>query len=115
MIDQIQIQQVILNLVRNSVEALRQMPQREIAFRTAVSEDGFVEVVISDTGPGLPPEILDRLFQPFVTTKPNGTGIGLSISRSIIEAHGGRLSTVPNPACGATFRFTLPVAGHDGG
>jgi two-component system, LuxR family, sensor kinase FixL len=110
MIDQIQIQQVILNLVRNSVEALRQMPRREIAFRTAVSDDSFVEVVISDSGPGLPPEILDRLFQPFVTTKPNGTGIGLSISRSIIEAHGGRLSAVDSPAGGAAFRFTLPIA-----
>jgi two-component system sensor kinase FixL len=113
MIDQIQIQQVILNLVRNSVEALRQMPRREIAFRTAVS-DSFVEVVISDSGPGLPPEILDRLFQPFVTTKPNGTGIGLSISRSIVEAHGGRLSAVDSPAGGAAFRFTLPIAEREG-
>jgi two-component system sensor kinase FixL len=110
MIDHIQIQQVILNLVRNSIEALRQMPLREIAFRTAMSDGGFVEVVISDTGPGLPPEVVDRLFQPFVTTKPNGTGIGLSISRSIIEAHGGRLSAVANPAGGAAFRFTLPIA-----
>ena len=114
MIDQIQIQQVILNLVRNSVEALRQVPRREIAFHTAVSDDGFVEVVISDSGPGLPPEILDRLFQPFVTTKPNGIGIGLSISRSIIEAHGGRLSTLDSPAGGAAFRFTLPIAEREG-
>ena len=96
--------------MRNSIDALRQMPRREIAFRTAVGEDGFVEIVISDTGPGLPPEILDRLFQPFVTTKPNGTGIGLSISRSIIESHGGRLAPVPSPGGGAAFRFTLPVA-----
>ena len=111
LIDQIQIQQVILNLVRNSVEALRAASRREIAFHTAVTNDGFVEVVISDSGPGLAPEIVDRLFHPFVTTKPNGTGIGLSISRSIVEAHGGRLSFLPSPAGGAAFRFTLPITG----
>jgi two-component system sensor kinase FixL len=110
MIDRIQIQQVILNLVRNSVEALRESPRRMIEFHTALGQAGLVEVVISDTGPGLPPEVLERLFQPFVTTKPNGTGIGLSISRSIIEAHGGHLSALSRPQGGAAFRFTLPLA-----
>ncbi|MFO1058159.1 MAG: PAS domain S-box protein [Dongiaceae bacterium] len=109
LIDRIQIQQVILNLVRNSVEAMHEAPRREIEFRTAVAAGGLVEVVISDTGPGLPAEVMERLFQPFVTTKPNGTGIGLSISRSIVEAHGGHLAPLPRDA-GAAFRFTLPMA-----
>jgi two-component system sensor kinase FixL len=114
MIDRIQIQQVILNLVRNSVEALRESPRREIEFRTGLAQAGLIEVAISDTGPGLPPEVLERLFEPFVTTKPNGTGIGLSISRSIIEAHGGHLAALPRPK-GAAFRFTLPIAEPTGG
>jgi two-component system sensor kinase FixL len=109
LIDRIQIQQVILNLVRNSVEAMHEAPRREIEFRTGLAAAGLIEVVISDTGPGLPAEVTERLFQPFVTTKPNGTGIGLSISRSIVEAHGGHLAPQPREA-GAAFRFTLPTA-----
>ena len=73
------------------------------------SDDELIEVGVSDTGPGLSEEVMSQLFQPFVTTKQMGMGIGLSISRSIIEAHGGRLQAVPNPEGGVTFRFGLPL------
>jgi two-component system sensor kinase FixL len=118
MIDPIQIQQVILNLVRNSVDALAQVDRKEIAIRSLKAEDGFVKMVVSDTGPGLAKEIGDKLFEPFVTTKASGMGIGLSISRSIIDAHGGRLWAEPNEGGGVSFQFTLPIAakaeGEDG-
>jgi two-component system sensor kinase FixL len=108
-IDRVQIQQVMINLLRNAVEAMQSSPRRELSVST--SADGeHVRVSVADTGPGLTPEIAATLFQPFITTKGNGLGIGLSICRSIVESHGGRLWTEPNERGGAIFHFRLPVA-----
>lgn len=107
--DAIQIQQVVFNLLRNGVDAMANSERREILVRTAAGAGGAVEVSVSDTGPGLQPEVEARLFMPFVTTKPNGMGIGLSICRSIIDAHDGRIWARPNPGGGATFAFALPA------
>jgi len=109
MIDKIQIQQVVINLVRNAVDVLADAPRREITIRTRRPAPDWVEVTVSDSGPGLPAAVAERLFEPFVTTKPQGMGIGLSISHSIIEGHGGSLGASANPGGGTTFRFTLPV------
>jgi PAS domain S-box-containing protein len=106
-IDRIQVQQVVLNLVKNAVEAVAACQRRELAIETS-ARDGGVQVTVRDTGPGLSPEVARRLFEPFVTDKPEGLGMGLSISRRIITAHGGRLWTEPNPEGGACFHFTLP-------
>jgi two-component system sensor kinase FixL len=110
-VDKIQIQQVVLNLVRNAVEAMAPMPERVLTIRTAAaSEPDFVEVTVSDTGPGLAQTVTEQLFQPFVTTKERGMGIGLSVCRSIVDAHGGRIWTMPNRGGGTVFAFTVPVA-----
>jgi two-component system sensor kinase FixL len=109
-IDKIQIQQVVLNLVRNAMEALIHSPVRDLTIGTAASFDDTVEVTVSDTGPGLAPVVAANLFQPFVTTKPKGMGLGLSICRSIIDAHGGRLWASANPNGGITFHFTVETA-----
>ncbi len=111
-IDKVQIQQVVFNLIRNSVEALSESDLREMSVSTARGEDGLAQVAVSDTGPGLAQKVIDQLFQPFVTTKEKGMGLGLSICRSIVEAHGGRLWATPNPVKGVTFQFTLPMAEH---
>jgi two-component system sensor kinase FixL len=95
--DRIQVQQVILNLMRNAIEAMQETTRRELTISTAEQPDGMVEICVSDTGPGVAPEIASQLFQPFVTTKPHGMGVGLSISRTIVETHGGRLWAAPNP------------------
>jgi two-component system sensor kinase FixL len=118
-IDKVQIQQVVFNLVRNSVEAMTESPPpRHLLVSTVPMEsaaDGaMAEVSVSDSGPGLAPEIQAQLFQPFQTTKAKGMGLGLSICRSIIDGHGGRLQAMPNPERGVTFRFTLPLADQDG-
>lgn len=106
--DRVQVQQVLVNLVRNAVEAMRSVQgQRVLTVRTTVSRS-MAEVSVSDTGPGIAPEIGERLFTPFLSTKTSGMGVGLSICRRIIEAHGGRLWLEPE-ARGADFRFTLPV------
>lgn len=107
-IDKIQIQQVVLNLVRNAVEALIESERREIVVRTA-REDGMAVVSVCDTGPGLADVVAKNLFQPFVTTKQKGMGLGLSICRAIVDAHGGRFWATPNPERGVTFSFTLPL------
>jgi two-component system, LuxR family, sensor kinase FixL len=107
-LDKVQVQQVLINLLRNAAEAMGETSRREIAIKTT-REDEFVSVSIADTGPGLPDAVRKRLFEPFVTTKETGLGIGLSICRTIIEAHGGRLWAETNSAGGATFRFRLPV------
>ncbi len=110
-IDRIQLQQVVLNLMRNAVDALEQAERRELVVSTAAADPGGgVEIAVADTGPGLAEEVVARLFQPFVTTKPGGMGIGLSICRSIVDAHGGTLRAEPTPGGGATFRITLPTA-----
>jgi C4-dicarboxylate-specific signal transduction histidine kinase len=105
--DRAQLQQVLVNLIRNSIEALAQSEQREIEITTVLLDDDTVEVAVADSGPGVAKELTGRLFEPFVSTKPTGMGLGLSICRSIVKAHGGRLTCEPNPSGGAVFRFTL--------
>lgn len=105
--DKIQIQQVLLNLMRNAIEAMEESARRQLLVSTRQIEDGMVEISVADTGPGIAPEISAQLFQPFVTTKPQGMGVGLSISRTIIEAHDGRLWVDPNEGGGSVFRLTL--------
>lgn len=106
--DRVQIQQVLINLMRNAMEAMRGSERRELTVRT-FADGKFVAVEVSDTGPGIADEIAEQLFTPFTTTKAGGMGIGLSISRRIIEAHGGTISVTRNEHGGATFRFTLPA------
>ena len=100
----------MLNLILNAVEALSGSSKtaRELLIRTELDGPGGVLVAVEDSGPGLTPESLDRLFDAFYTTKPGGMGMGLSICRSIIEAHGGRVWATPNLPHGAAFQFTLP-------
>ncbi len=110
-IDKVQVQQVAVNLLRNAIEAMTGSPRRELTITLEPAADGMVAVHIADTGPGIAPEIAARLFQPFVTTKAQGMGVGLWICRSIVEGHGGRLWAEPNPAGGTIFSFTAPGAG----
>ena len=107
LVDKVQIQQILLNLIRNSIEAMDQVARRELVIASRPL-GGFVEISVADTGPGIAPEIAAQLFQPFVTTKPLGMGVGLSISRSIIESHGGQIKCEPNKGGGTVFRFTAP-------
>lgn len=109
--DGIQIQQVILNLCRNGMEAMDACPigNRRLTIRTRRGRGNAVEITVDDTGPGLAPEIGNDLFEPFITTKPDGMGIGLSICRSIVVAHGGILSAKSSKETGTTFQFTLPT------
>ena len=108
LIDKVQIQQVVVNLMRNAIEAMELSHRRELTISAAMNEDGTVVISIVDTGPGIAPEVAARLFQPFVTTKAQGMGVGLSICRSIVEAHNGKLWAEPNPDGGTVFRFTVP-------
>ena len=108
-LDKTQIQQVVVNLVRNAIDVLRDAERRVLIVRTADNGGEAEEVAVIDSGPGIAPEVAERLFQPFVTSKKDGMGIGLAVSRTIIEAHGGRLWSEPNPGGGAVFRFRLPI------
>ena len=112
LVDKIQIQQVLINLIRNGIEAMQSVERRELTVVTA-ADVGFAQVSVLDTGPGLSVEVANRLFTPFVTTKAKGMGIGLTISQSIVEAHGGRIWAVPNGGGGAAFHFQLPIMNPD--
>jgi C4-dicarboxylate-specific signal transduction histidine kinase len=109
--DRVQLQQVLLNLIVNACDAMSAIAADERALTIATARDGAdaVQVSIADRGPGIAVDMLDRLFQPFVTTKPQGLGLGLSICRSIVMAHGGRLWADNNPERGATFSVALPA------
>jgi signal transduction histidine kinase len=109
--DPIQLQQVILNLIMNAVEAMSGITEgaRELQISTETGAAGSVLVTVRDSGPGLDPTTVDRVFEAFYTTKPEGMGMGLAICRSIIEAHGGRMWVTANEPRGAVFRFTLPL------
>jgi two-component system sensor kinase FixL len=105
--DRVQIQQVLLNLIRNAVDAMADTRTRELLISTRPVEDEMVEISVADTGAGVTPDVADQLFQPFVTSKSQGMGVGLSISRTIIDAHGGKIWFEPGPGGGTIFRFTL--------
>jgi two-component system, LuxR family, sensor kinase FixL len=105
--DKVQIQQVLLNLVRNAIDAMQGCEKRDLLISTTPAEDGMIAFSVTDTGTGIAPEMTSQLFQPFVTTKSHGMGVGLSISRTIVEGHGGQITCEPNPAGGTIFRFTL--------
>lgn len=109
--DRVPIQQVIINLVRNGLDAMHDQPRRELVVAAGPADEaGLALISVSDTGPGIDPSAAAKLFQPFVTTKATGMGVGLSISRTIVEAHGGRIWTEPNPGGGAIFKFTVRLA-----
>jgi C4-dicarboxylate-specific signal transduction histidine kinase len=116
--DRVQLQQVILNLIINGIEAMSEISEgrRELLVSTEreANESNGLLVAVRDSGVGLTPESLERLFDPFYTTKPDGMGMGLAISRSIIEAHDGRLWSALNEPCGAVFQFTLPQNSQSG-
>jgi len=108
--DRVQLQQVMMNLVMNSVDAMKDVDgTRELAIQSQRAEDGQLLVSLSDTGVGLPPQQADQIFNAFFTTKPQGTGMGLRISHSIVESHGGRLWAADNPPRGASFYIALPT------
>jgi C4-dicarboxylate-specific signal transduction histidine kinase len=113
-VDRIQIQQVLINLMRNALEALAGSDRRILEVRTRLLDGETVEIAVADSGPGLTRSVADRLFEPFVSTKCNGMGLGLSICRSIVEAHGGQLRASSDPDGGTVFRFTVAAAPADG-
>lgn len=110
LVDRVQIQQVLVNLFRNGLEAMANTSRRELVVANARVSEDMIEITVSDTGHGFSDEVRTKLFQPFFTTKETGMGVGLSISRTIVEAHGGRMSVESNALGGATFRFALPAA-----
>ena len=111
--DRVQIQQVLINLIRNAGEAMRDRPRRQLTITTTDAPTAMIAVEVADTGPGIGEDIAGQLFTPFVTSKPGGMGIGLAISKRIIESHDGEIGVTRNADGGATFRFTLPVAAED--
>jgi len=106
-INRVQIQQVLVNLIRNAIEAMENEPRRELIVATASGGADLIEVSVADTGPGLSRDVAEDLFKPFVTTKSDGMGVGLAICRTIVAAHGGRIWAEPNPVGGTIFRFTV--------
>jgi C4-dicarboxylate-specific signal transduction histidine kinase len=111
LVNRVQIQQVIVNLIRNAFEAMADQEPREVTLTARARDDETIEIAVADIGPGIPSDIVGRLFEPFVSSKHDGMGLGLSISRSIIEAHDGQLIAEPNPGGGTIFRFTVPSGG----
>jgi signal transduction histidine kinase len=111
--DHVQLQQVFMNLMLNGIEAMKDTAG-ELIIKSQLTQDGDVMISVSDTGVGLPAENVDQIFSAFFTTKEQGTGMGLAISRSIIESHGGRLWASANDGRGATFHFTLPIKSEAG-
>jgi two-component system sensor kinase FixL len=111
--DKVQIQQVVLNLIRNAIDAMTESPRRHLEVKVTAVGDNMAQIVVADTGPGISPEVAEQLFQPFVTTKRTGMGVGLSISRTIVEAHGGKIWVEGNAGGGAVFRFTIPRVGKE--
>ena len=107
MVDRVQLQQVFMNLMLNAIEAMRDSGG-ELTIKSQL-QDGQLQFSVSDTGVGLPAEKMDQIFSAFFTTKPQGSGMGLAISRSIVESHGGQLWASTNDGRGATFHFTLPI------
>jgi signal transduction histidine kinase len=105
--DRVQLQQVLMNLMLNAIEAMKETGG-VLTVKSQRDENGHVRISVSDTGVGLPAEKADQIFNAFFTTKPQGSGMGLAISRSIVESHGGRLWATPNDGRGASFHFTLP-------
>jgi two-component system sensor kinase FixL len=111
--DKVQIQQVLLNLIRNGIEAMEKSPNRDLVISTRPAADDMLAISVADTGHGIEPDMSGQLFQPFVTTKRHGMGVGLSISRTIVEAHGGQIGVEPNPIGGTVFCFTLPAVTNE--
>jgi signal transduction histidine kinase len=107
MVDRVQLQQVFMNLMLNAIEAMKDSGG-ELTVKSEL-QDGQLQFSVSDTGVGLPPEKMEQVFSAFFTTKPQGSGMGLAVSRSIVESHGGRLWATANDGRGATFHFTLPI------
>jgi signal transduction histidine kinase len=105
--DRVQLEQVLMNLMLNAIEAMRD-GNRDLTVTSESTDDGHLLISVSDTGVGVPADKVDQIFDTFFTTKPQGTGMGLAISRSIVESHGGRLWVTSNTGHGSTFRFTLP-------
>jgi two-component system sensor kinase FixL len=105
--DKIQIQQVLLNLMRNAVEAMQDSAKRELLLAAAPADNDMILISVADTGSGISPDVASQLFQPFITTKQQGMGVGLSICRTIVESHGGQIWAEPNPGGGTVFHFTL--------
>lgn len=114
--DKVQIQQVVLNLVRNAIDAMAGTGSgpRALTIVIAPADADMARVTVADTGPGIAADVADRLFQPFITTKRTGMGVGLSISRTIVEAHGGRIWAESHEGGGAVFGFTLPKEDKEG-
>jgi two-component system sensor kinase FixL len=111
--DRVQIQQVLLNLIRNAMDAMETSVTRDLAISVAPAGPKLAQVSVADTGSGIERQVADQLFQPFITTKRHGMGVGLSISRTIVEAHGGRIWFESNPAGGTTFHFTLAAVNEE--
>ena len=114
LVDKVQIQQVVLNLVRNAVDARVETADGDREMTISIEADGdMARVIVADNGPGIAPAVAAQLFQPFITTKRTGMGVGLSISRTIVEAHGGKIQVDPASGGGARFSFTLPRMGQE--